>query len=76
MLSRRGKIWAETTKQAEIYFCTAVFFAYLQGKEVGVSLKQVELTFAVLRASKQSLHKLEFRVAFFKRICIVSREKK
>ena len=29
-----------------------------------MSLKQVELTFAVLRASKQSLHKLEFRVAF------------
>ena len=32
-----------------------------------MSLKQVDLTFAVLRASKQSLHKLEFRVAFFKR---------
>ena len=54
-------------KQAEIYFCTAVFFVYFQGKEVEMSLKQVELTFAVLRASKQSLHKLEFRVAFFKR---------
>ena len=39
--------------------------AYFQGKEVKMSLKQVELTFAVLRASKQSLHKLEFRVAFF-----------
>ena len=54
-------------RQKKIYFFTAVFFAYFQGKEVEMSLKQVELTFAVLRASKQSLHKLEFRVAFLKK---------